>query len=135
MIFSLSLIIWFCFSQKRSFLPKSSCPVYQTFQPGEDSSAHALNFRSNQDQHCSSIFRHEQKITITDDTNIYGFLDFFLRKFYGFQYFRFFNILNLCVGRETVPPLRSMTVTDDDSFERLIFGDDIFYDWWFFIFW
>ena len=40
-IFSLSLIIRFCFSQKRSFLPKSSCPVYQTFQPGEDLSAHA----------------------------------------------------------------------------------------------
>ena len=74
-------------------------------------------------QHCSSIFRHEQQNHYHRwHKHDYGFFGFFFKKFLWFSIFSFFQYFEfICVGRETVPPLRSMTVTDDDSFERLIF--------------
>ena len=92
-IFSLSLIIRFCFSQKRSFLPKSSCPVYQTFQPGEDSSAHAWTSDPIKTNTAPYFSCHEQKTTITDEKIFMVFIEFFFRIF---KILRIFIFLKWC---------------------------------------
>ena len=75
-ILSLSLIIWFCFSKKdlSSKELMSSLPDVPTrrrlVRP-------RTNFRSNQDQHCSSIFLSRAKFTITDDLWRFMVFEFF----------------------------------------------------------
>ena len=98
-------------STRRSNQEKTRPPTRWTSDPIKTSTL-LLNFPS----------RATKSLSPMTQTWLWFFFWIFLKKILWFSIFSFFQYFeSICVGRETVPPLRSMTVTDDDSFERLIF--------------
>ena len=122
-ILSLSLIIWFCFSKKDLFFQRAH--VQSTRRSNQEKTrppTHELQIQS----------RPTLLLNILVTSKIHYHRRFM--KIYGFWIFlcssktNIFLMLKMFLwcGRETVPPLRSMTATDNDSLKRFIWRMTLF---------